>query len=296
MKRTVLLLALIGAVSGVASAQTTFYFPQIADGTQTGGFWTTSIFIANPTSSGTANVTITFTKSNGDPFNVSFVDENNQPVGSGNVVTLAAITGGSPRKIVSTASSGAVSNGFATVVSDSLVTGSAVFTLFSGVPGQGSLVAEAGVSATTPVLNQAIFVDESTALTALAYANPSTTATANVTLRLLNTQAVQVQTTAVTLAPNNHTALFVFQAFSGSVTGHVGSMQLLSDTALVSTSLRFTPDFSKFSSVPPFTLASLILPLESWTRPVAAWVRHRPWLSPLASFARILGTLQFPLG
>ena len=139
--------------------QTTFYFPQIADGTLPGGFFKTTIFVVNPASSGSANVTITFTTSAGDPFNVSFVDSDNQPVGSGNVVTIASLAGGQSRKLISTAAT-ALTVGFATVTADASIVASAVFSQFSGTPAQGTLLSEAAVTSAGAVSNQAIFVDE----------------------------------------------------------------------------------------------------------------------------------------
>ena len=76
--------------------------------------------------------------------------------------------------------------------------------------------------------------------------------------------------------------------------GHVGTMQIISETPLAAVSLRF--EGLIFTSVPPFSLASLMLPIESWMRPVESWVQQRPWLAPLASLARILSGLHFRLG
>ncbi len=284
--------------TGNGTPQTTFYFPQIADGTLAGGFFKTTIFVDNPASSGSANVTITFTTSAGNPFNISFVDSDNQPIGSGNVVTVAALAGGQSRKLISTAAV-PLAVGFATVTADAEIVASAVFSQFSGTPGQGTLLSEAAVISADTALNQAIFVDESGNFrTALAYANPSATASANITFNLmtLNTDTVPVLTVARSLPANNHTSIFVDELFATDgqtnplAVGHVGTMQVVSDTPLALVSLRF--EGSVFTSVPPFSLASLIPGLESWTRPVEAWVQQRPWLSPLASLARLLGTLR----
>ena len=285
--------------NGNGSAQTTFYFPQIADGTLAGGFFKTTIFVVNPASSGSANVTMTFTTSAGDPFNVSFVDSNNQPVGSGNVVTVAALAGGQSRKLISTAAT-PLTVGFATVTADAQIVASAVFSQFSGTPAQATLLSEAAVTSANTALNHAIFVDESGNFrTALAYANPSATVPANVTFNLmsLDTDSVPVLTTAPTALPaNNHTSIFVDELFATDgqtnplAVGHVGTMQVISDTPLALVSLRF--EGSVFTSVPPFNLASLILGLETWARPVEAWAERGPWLSPLASLARLLGTLR----
>ena len=55
MKRVFLILFGILTASGICSAQTIFYFPQIADGQQGGGIvWSTFIVITNPAATGTA--------------------------------------------------------------------------------------------------------------------------------------------------------------------------------------------------------------------------------------------------
>lgn len=293
MKRTVLLLVIVATLSGVATAQTTSYFPQIADGSFTGAFFTTTIFVANPAESGSINVTFTFTKSDGDPFNIAFVDEDGQSVGSGNTLTIAALAAGQSRKVISTAAS-PIAIGYATITSDGSVSTSAIYSQFSGIPGSGTLFSEAAVTPTDTSLSQAIFIDESgTFRTALALANPSIAAT-TVTLSLLNIEAQQVLTTPVPLLANNHFGRFVDEIFAPtSIDGHVGTLQIVSDAALASVALRFAGDL--FTSIPPFSLASLSLPINAWSRPVDTWLESRPWLSPLASFARLIGSLR-PLG
>ena len=282
--------------------QTISYFPQIADGTFAGGFFKTTIFVVNSASSGSSNVTMTFTTSTGDPFNVSFVDSDNQPVGSGNVVTIPGLAGGQSRKLISTAAT-ALEVGFATLTADASIVASAVFSQFSGTPAQGTLLSEAAVTSASAVSNQAIFVDESGNFrTALAYANPSATTSADITFKLLslNTDGVPVLTTTRALAPSNHESIYIDELFAtGNETdpravGHVGTMQIISETPLAAVSLRF--EGLIFTSVPPFSLASLMLPIESWMRPVESWVQQRPWLAPLASLARILSGLHFRLG
>ncbi len=295
MKKAFLSVALLMAFAPALKAQTTFYFPQIADG----GVFTTTIFIANPSSSATpANVTITFNDfadGDGNTIVPVFVDNFGQQFTGSISLQLA---GGKSRRLVSTAASAAIGVGFATVTSDIPVTGSAIFSLFAGPPASSPLVAEAGVNPSSTGTSQSIFVDESGFRTALAYANPSLTQTASVNLNLLNTEGVSVLTTARMLPPANHVSSFVFELFESNplTSGHVGTMQVSTDIPVTLMSLRFTDTFSIFTSVPPFTLASLILPIEAWARPLENWMAQRPWLSPLASLGRILGTLQFGAG
>ncbi len=230
-----------------------FYFPQIADG----GVFTTTLFITNPGASNTtANATVTFNDfADSDGNTIVPVFTNSQGEQFSGTISLQ-IAGGRSQRLVSTAASVATGVGFATVASDISVTGSAVFSQFAGSPASTSLVAEAGVDPSSTGTSQAIFVDESGFRTALAYANPSATETANVTFSLLNAEGQVVLTTPTTLAPLNHTSQFVFELFENSplVTNHVGTLQISSDVALTLMSLRFLDNFSVFTSVPAFTL------------------------------------------
>src|SRR4030095_3368240 len=153
MKRfsLVVLWVLIAAV--FASAQTSGYFPQIADGVQGGGItWKTTIYVTNPAPSGTspAAVNITFTASSGAPFNISFVDSAGTPAGTSSL--SFTISGGQTQKFVSTGT-GALSLGFGTLSATATVFGNAVFSEFSG----GTLVSEASVSTSSANTSQAIF-------------------------------------------------------------------------------------------------------------------------------------------
>ena len=223
-----------------------FYFPHIADG----GSFKTTLFVTNPgATSTTANVTISFddfADSDGNTIVPSFIDNQGQQFTGSISFQLA---GGKSRRLVSTAASSGIGVGFATVASDIPVTGSAIFSQFSG----SSLIAEAGVPPSPTSTSQAMFVDEAGFFTAFAYANPSTTQTANITFNLLNAEGQSVETQTATLAPLNHSSLFIRDLFSNT-TDHIGTMQITSDVAVTVVSLRFKNDFTIFTSVPPFTL------------------------------------------
>src|SRR2546426_7420576 len=108
MKRVFLTLFWILTATALCSAQTTFYFPQIADGIQGGGFsWKTTLFITNPAAAGTAATTvqIEFTTSAGAAFNISF--DGTGFTSSGNMVAMT-ISGGQTRRLVSTGTGGLV--------------------------------------------------------------------------------------------------------------------------------------------------------------------------------------------
>ena len=116
---------LFGAVTS-GWAQTTVYFPQIADGAFGETFFTTTIFVSNPASSGSSSVTITFTTASGEAFDLPVVDTTGQLVNSGNTITIANLGPGESRKFVSTGeSAGRV--GFAIVTSSAPIAASAIF-------------------------------------------------------------------------------------------------------------------------------------------------------------------------
>ena len=193
---------------------------------------------------------------------------------------------GATRKYVS-AGTGAYAGGFAAVVTtEGAVAGTAIFSEFDGA---GRLVGEAGVPAVAAVPNQAIFVDTQGGFNiGLAYANPGS-ASADITLSLLDSAAASVATTAQTLGPGNHNAAFTFQIFPGAppFVG-TGTMQLRSSAPLAAIALRFNPTFSLFTTLPPVTIASLI-------SPAVEWFERRPWLAPLTSVARLLGAFHMRL-
>src|SRR4030095_15272795 len=243
MKRAFLFLVFFFVSAMVCQAQTTLYFPQVADG----GGWRTTILITNPAANGSnlASVTITFTKSNGTAFNLAFVDSSGTPVGGGNTLGLQ-VAGGQTRKFVSIGAGAATDVGFGTVTSTQPVNGTAVFSQFSGA----RLVGEAGVPAAQALARQSIFVDTQLGFfTGVALANPGTGA-ADLSLNLINTEGVQVNTTTRTLQPSNHLPFFVHELFPGAP-AMVGSLQVTSATAVPAIGLRFSPDFSVFTTLPP---------------------------------------------
>ena len=60
MKRVLLSVIWILTATVICSAQTSFYFPQVADGIQSDGIsWKTTLFVTNPAVVGTANAAVT---------------------------------------------------------------------------------------------------------------------------------------------------------------------------------------------------------------------------------------------
>jgi hypothetical protein len=285
MKRFSLTVFWVLTATVLSFAQTTAYFPQIADGVQGGGItWRTTIFVTNPAPAGAspAAVTITFTASSGAPFQISFLDSAGTPAGTGSL--SFTISGGQTQKFVSTGA-GALSIGFGTLSATSTVVGNAVFSQF----GPGGLVSEASVPASGTSMSQAIFVDTQSGFdTGVAYANPNS-GPVSVGLELLNTQGVRVvPSTQQTLAGNQQTAAFVRSGLFPSSPALAGSMRITSSAPVAVVALRFSAG-GQFTTLPPVNLADLLAP-------VAHWLQQRPWMNPLTSLARLLGGLQFRIG
>ena len=232
----------------------TFYYPQVANGIQADGVsWKTSVFLHNPSTTATAEGFVTFTASNGTPFQLAFVDELNQSVStgsSGNAIQFS-LAPGATRKYISTGA-GALLVGFATVTSSAIINGTAIFSKFAP---NGALTSEAGVPASDTVARQSIIVDTVAGfLTGVAYANPGGTA-ASITLQLFNRDGAAIgAATTTTLAPGTHTAAFIGQSPFPSAAPFVGTMQVTSNVPLAAIALRFNPTGEFFTTVPSVPL------------------------------------------
>jgi hypothetical protein len=292
MKRVLLTAVLILTASAVASAQGIFYFPHVVNGVQVSVIWKTTILLTNTgTTTATGGITFSQDTSNssaaGSPMTITLTDEAGG-TGSGNAFSFSMPPNGTKRLISDGA--GPFVGGFAAVIPNAgaKVSGTAIFSEFDAA---GNLIGEAGVPSASGATRQAIFVDTiNNYKIGVAYANPGGTA-ANIKLDLLNSQAQSVLSTAVSqvLGPGNHTAGFTFQMFPSAPASMAGTMQITSDTPLAAIALRFDPTLSKFTTLPPVSLASLI-------NPALEWLQQREWLTPLTSVARLLGALQLRIG
>jgi hypothetical protein len=140
-----------------------------------------------------------------------------------------------------------VSQGWAQAACDGPVQASLLYRLYtSGVP-----VGEAGVNAeTAPTTEFATFAQTATGV---AYANPSTTQSAAVTIKVFNAAGASLGSTVITLGPLAHGAanlgpLLGLQSFTGFV-------KVTSTIPIISLSLNFEA-FPVFSSLPPGDLPS----------------------------------------
>jgi hypothetical protein len=291
MKRVLLTVVLILTASVIASAQTIFYFPQVVNGIQGSVIWKTTVLLTNP-GTATASGVISFSADNpnpgaaGSPMTLTLTDENGQ-TGTSSTFTFSIPPNGT-RRLISDGG-GPLVSGFATVIPNSgRVAGTAIFSEFDSA---GNLLAEAGVPSAIASTRQAIFVDTINSYNiGIAYANPGS-GTASIKLDLLNSSAQSVLSTTLSqvLGPGNHTQGFTFQMFPTAPSTMAGTMQISSDTPLAAIALRFDPTLSKFTTLPPVNLASLI-------NPALEWLQQREWLNPLTSVARLLGAFQLRIG
>jgi hypothetical protein len=251
MKRTILLVCILLVSSVVCSAQQfTYYYPQIASGIYSEGFWQTTIFVtnANAIGSGAASGSITFTRDDGTPYNMTWVDERGQQVASGNVVPFQ-LSGGETRRFTSVAD-GPLSTGFATVTATGAVTGTAVFTQFDS---GGRMLGEAGVPAAIPLGKQAILVDTLNGFkTGFAIANPNA-APLNITFQLVNDFGQIVGTSQRSVPPHQHFSAFIHEMFPASAP-MVGRLQFWCMNPMAAVGLRFDPSFALFTTLPPLAV------------------------------------------
>jgi hypothetical protein len=256
MQKLILTLTWILAAGAFVSAQTstTTYMPQIAAGAAGGIVWNTHLTIMNAAEIGTspANVTITFTKSDGTAFNVASALRNlvtGAPAGSGNTIAFQ-ISGGQSRFFLMDAASLPLGVGFARVTSTAPVAATSVFV--SAYASSGHDIGEAGVSAAAALSRQALFVlSTDWNNTAIAVANPNS-ADASVTFTLYTTAGTVQFTPAVRNLPaNNQTAFLITELFPSIGTAFVGTVRMTTSdaTPVSAATLLLHPD-AQFGALP----------------------------------------------
>jgi hypothetical protein len=247
MRRGLLVMLLVLAATTVCSAQT-FYFPQVSVGAFNGGSWRTTIFLSNATGS-PASGTVTFLRSDGAPFNSTWIDEAGSPVSNRNVIPFT-LGPSQSRRFMSVADI-PIATGFATVSSNSGgVLGNAMFTELDAAD---NMIAEAGVPMAIPLGKQAIFVDTTNGfLTGVAVANPNST-TLHIHFELVSDSGQIIQTQLRDLAPGQHMSTFVHELFPGAPS-MVGRLQFWCATPMVSVGLRFQPSLTSFTTMPPIAI------------------------------------------
>ena len=256
MKKLLWTLIFVFTVSGVCSAQSVIYFPQIAEGLQSSTVvWASIIALTNTAAVGTATAsgTITFRQDNGSLLNLVLYDENENRISTGSSVSFQ-IAGGQTKFFSTSTLVGAPTptlvTGYAEVSSNSPLSGMVVFL-------EGSaqrVLGQATVFAATPLTRQTIFaVHDSEDDTGIAVANPSATTTANITFQLLDINGVVLATGTRTLAARNHTAFFIRELFPNVTQSVIGTMRITSDVGIVTLGLLFG-DEGGFTTLPVFPL------------------------------------------
>ena len=233
------------AQAATVSFSTTYYFPHFA----LGGGWQTVLTYVNY-SPGPATCQTDFYGDDGTPLAVPFADTGSSPTRTD---SLAA--GGELHQQSQVDPTGPQVNGWAIGQCTGPVKASLLFRLFSG----GTAVGEAGVNATTTPSNQ--FVTYAQTLTGVAWANPSTTTGANVTISALNASGVVQKSISFNVPPMQHSANNIGPMLG--ITNFTGSVQVSADQPIVSLSIN-AEAFPAFSSLPPGDLDGTI-PLADGT-------------------------------
>lgn len=227
----------IEASDGTPVDTKSYVLPQVAIGGEVGRWWTTLYFTNTGTS--TASFTVDFYNDNGTPMTV--------PVEGGATSSLPVfISAGATYKTVLT-STGALSQGWASVRMPSSVKGFGVFSLsVNGNAAQEAVVPLSEDSAQS----YSMIWDDAGFDTSMAVANPGDTAVAvNLTVRLAS--GTQIGTGTIILGPKEKRAFVArTQLNLPAMLGASGSMDVSVQSGKLSLlGLRFGP--LAFTSIPP---------------------------------------------
>ena len=249
MKRLLLSIAFIVAISTVGSAQSiTYYFPQVA----IGGGWMTTIFISNTLTAGTGSATISFTQADGSPLKGNWLDEMGNNVTNNGSVIGVLLASGETRKFVSVGNV-PLTTGFATITTNSsAILGNAMFTQMDD---SGNAVAEAGVPMAIPLMKQAFFVDTTNGFrTGVAVANPNTKQL-QVHFDLVSDNGQVITSAVQDLGATQQMAFFLDELFPG-MPAMVGRVQFWSTNPMTAVGLRFSPPGIPFTTLSPLAIAN----------------------------------------
>jgi hypothetical protein len=219
----------------VCSAQNAQYFPQVVDGISGSSGWVSGLGVANQGTS-VASGTITFSQDNGTPFNISFKDELNNLLPSGN--TIAFQIGPGQSKYFISRAAGALASGSATLTSNQPVVAGLVFEEFVlDAVGNATLIAEGGVAPAAATMQHVVFAIKNNNDSGIAVVNVGT-GTATITFTLMDTTgATIVPSVNKNLGPNNHTAFLLSQLFPNAPQKVFGTLRITSTSPIAVTSL-----------------------------------------------------------
>jgi hypothetical protein len=229
---------LTAAITGPLVPQIPYYFSQLA----TGGGWQTTLTLINYSPQPVTCVT-NFYSEIGSPLSVSF--------SQGSVSTRTdTLQAGQSIHDQTTGSPPALIQGWAQAICTGPIQASVLYRLYqAGVP-----VGEASVNAeTAPTTEFATFAQTATGV---AYANPSTTQSANVTLTVYDATGNRLGSETVALGPLAHGSANLGPLFG--IPNFTGSVKITSTLPIISLSLN-AEAFPVFSSLPPGDLPSSTL-------------------------------------
>jgi hypothetical protein len=250
---------------GEIFGQQAYRLPHIANGRFAGGSFRTTFVIFNATDS-KVTINITLFADDGSPFRVNLAGFE---LSDKFTVSLEA----GETRLLQTDGLGTAAAGSAVVTATGTIGISAIFSIFDS---QGNFLTEAGVGSSEPLTDFSIPV-ESTSGFNTGVALFSDTASASVTLRLLDAAGQEAGRTTVNLGPRGHIARFISGAgeFFPQFSGFRGVLAVTSTAPLAAIALRQNssplslttlPVVSRSSSQVDFNLAQVANgPLEGGT-------------------------------
>ena len=220
----------LGPMAGIFAATSprfTLLFPQIADGTGSGGSWRTTFVLANRSSS-PASATLSFFDDSGRPMSLGIAGQQ-QTQQSVTVPGLGVAQ-------IQTDGASVLKTGWATVQTDQSLSGIALFAFSDGA---GKFVNEVGAPATVPLRSMSIFVDAGAGTsTGVALANPNSVS-ADLTFILRDSNSNEMARTSLNIPTNGHLARYVGELLPLNISGDFhGKLDIVSTQPLVSLTLR----------------------------------------------------------
>ncbi len=221
------------ASSAQGGMHSTFFFPQVGDGTVASIRLQTSLIFVNA-GAGT-DLLLEFFDSLGDPLPLDLGDlgtESSFDLNLGSGEALSVLTAGT----------GSLQVGYARVTTSPAVGGTAVFTR-ADVP-SGSLLYEAGVPASTPLSDLSMVVDtsgdRSTGLALVVPPDAAPSGDVSVILRLFDQAFSLLSEVTLQLAPGEHLPRFVDQLFPDveGIDEMEGSLTIESSVPLAAVTIR----------------------------------------------------------
>ena len=258
----------IGVSSTPAQNPSALYFADVVHGGTTSPYQTTvQLFNA---SSQDVTATISIYLDNGTPFNVGLTDGqggNSLTPTSPGVFSVTIPARG--LKLLTTSGSQGLQSGWMQVTSSSSNLNGNMF--FQQVDGSGNLLSQTGVPNSVSMSSlTGVFEKSATVNTAIALANPSSTATLSVTVQLTGANGlVTLNPYTLSLGPLQHIAQFPdqFPPFA-NVGNTLGTIAVSASGNLIATSLRL--DRGQLTTLPLFA-GSALLPTITGVSPASGY-------------------------